>query len=52
MQAIRGLPLFCRDTPEYVPKIVYILVQLLAAGNPIYFSVLQFLVGTLKTLIA
>ncbi|PKI72740.1 hypothetical protein CRG98_006825 [Punica granatum] len=33
VQAIRGLPLFCKDTPEYVPKIVYILVQLLAAED-------------------
>ena len=33
MQAIRGLPLFCKDTPEYLSKIVDILVQLLAAGN-------------------
>lgn len=32
VQAIRGLPLFCKDTPEYLSKIVDILVQLLAAG--------------------
>ncbi|KAJ6416674.1 hypothetical protein OIU84_002526, partial [Salix udensis] len=31
VQAIRGLPLFCKDTPEYLSKIVDILVQLLAA---------------------
>ncbi|XP_038688939.1 apoptosis inhibitor 5-like protein API5 [Tripterygium wilfordii] len=31
VHAIRGLPLFCKDTPEYLPKIVDILVQLLAA---------------------
>ncbi|KAJ4830682.1 hypothetical protein Tsubulata_027994 [Turnera subulata] len=29
VQAIRGLPLFCKDTPEYIPKIVDILVQIL-----------------------
>lgn len=33
MQAIRGLPLFCKDTPEHIAKIVDILVQLLAAGK-------------------
>jgi apoptosis inhibitory protein 5 (API5) len=32
VQAIRGLPLFCKDTPEYVSKIVDILAQLLMAG--------------------
>ncbi|KAK6149977.1 hypothetical protein DH2020_017502 [Rehmannia glutinosa] len=31
VQAIRGLPLFCKDTPEYLSKIVDILAQLLAA---------------------
>ncbi|XP_044461045.1 apoptosis inhibitor 5-like protein API5 isoform X1 [Mangifera indica] len=31
VQAIRGLPLFCKDTPEYLSKIVDILVQLLSA---------------------
>lgn len=31
VQAIRGLPLFCKDTPEYVSKIVDILAQLLTA---------------------
>ncbi|KAF8408994.1 hypothetical protein HHK36_005065 [Tetracentron sinense] len=31
VQAIRGLPLFCKDTPEYVSKIVDILGQLLTA---------------------
>ncbi|XP_052183028.1 apoptosis inhibitor 5-like protein API5 isoform X2 [Diospyros lotus] len=31
VQAIRGLPLFCKDTPEHLSKIVDILVQLLAA---------------------
>ena len=33
VQAIRGLPLFCKDTPEHIAKIVDILVQLLASGN-------------------
>ncbi|XP_062160659.1 apoptosis inhibitor 5-like protein API5 [Alnus glutinosa] len=31
VQAIRGLPLFCKDTPEHIAKIVDILVQILAA---------------------
>ncbi|PIA31324.1 hypothetical protein AQUCO_05100098v1 [Aquilegia coerulea] len=31
VQAIRGLPLLCKDTPEYVPKIVDVLGQLLPA---------------------
>eukprot|EP01018_Ginkgo_biloba_P031755 Gb_05969 [translate_table: standard] len=31
IQAIRGLPLLCKDTPEYVPKIVDVLGQLLLA---------------------
>uniref|UniRef100_A0A7N0UQG2 Apoptosis inhibitor 5 n=1 Tax=Kalanchoe fedtschenkoi TaxID=63787 RepID=A0A7N0UQG2_KALFE len=31
VQAIRGLPLFSKDTPEYLPKIVDVLVQLLPA---------------------
>ncbi|PNX69355.1 apoptosis inhibitor 5-like protein, partial [Trifolium pratense] len=29
VQAIRGLPLFCKDTPENIGKMVDILVQLL-----------------------
>ncbi|XP_021910706.1 apoptosis inhibitor 5-like protein API5, partial [Carica papaya] len=33
VQAIRGLPLFCKDTPEYLSKIVDILVQVLASGK-------------------
>ncbi|CAA0808690.1 Apoptosis inhibitory protein 5 (API5 [Striga hermonthica] len=33
VQAIRGLPLFCRDTPENLAKIVDILGQLLVAGD-------------------
>lgn len=36
VQAIRGLPLFCKDTPEHLSKIVDILVQLLTAGIEIY----------------
>lgn len=32
VQAIRGLPLFCKDTPEHISKIVDILAQLLIAG--------------------
>ncbi|KAF5183791.1 Apoptosis inhibitor 5-like protein api5 [Thalictrum thalictroides] len=31
VQAIRGLPLLCKDTPEYVSKIVDVVGQLLAA---------------------
>ncbi|GAV87907.1 API5 domain-containing protein [Cephalotus follicularis] len=31
VQAIRGLPLFCKDTPYFLSKIVDILVQLLSA---------------------
>ncbi|XP_028780301.1 apoptosis inhibitor 5-like protein API5 [Neltuma alba] len=31
VQAIRGLPLFCKDTPELVGKIVDILVQILGS---------------------
>ncbi|KAL6561775.1 Apoptosis inhibitor 5 [Orobanche minor] len=33
VQAIRGLPLFCKDTPEHLAKIVDILSQLLIAGD-------------------
>ncbi|XP_057795922.1 apoptosis inhibitor 5-like protein API5 [Salvia miltiorrhiza] len=33
VQAIRGLPLFCKDTPEHLAKIVDILAQLLVAGD-------------------
>ncbi|KAM3343358.1 apoptosis inhibitor 5-like protein API5 [Capsicum galapagoense] len=33
VQAIRGLPLFCKDTPEHLSKIVDILGQLLVAGK-------------------
>ncbi|XP_058202508.1 apoptosis inhibitor 5-like protein API5 isoform X3 [Rhododendron vialii] len=31
VQAIRGLPLFCKDTPEHLSKIIDILAQLLTA---------------------
>lgn len=33
MQAIRGLPLFCKDTPENIGKMVDILVQILGSGK-------------------
>ncbi|KAK4484693.1 hypothetical protein RD792_007285 [Penstemon davidsonii] len=33
VHAIRGLPLFCKDTPEHLAKIVDILGQLLIAGD-------------------
>jgi len=33
VQAIRGLPLLCKDTPEHVPKIVDDVGQLLLAGT-------------------
>ncbi|CAN4117693.1 unnamed protein product [Withania somnifera] len=33
VQAIRGLPLFCKDTPDQLSKIVDILGQLLVAGE-------------------
>lgn len=33
VQAIRGLPLFCKDTPEHLSKIVDILGPLLVAGK-------------------
>ncbi|XP_073050441.1 apoptosis inhibitor 5-like protein API5 isoform X1 [Primulina eburnea] len=33
VQAIRGLPFFCKDTPEHLAKIVDILGQLLIAGD-------------------
>lgn len=35
VQAIRGLPLFCKDTPEHVSKIIDILVQFLTAEENI-----------------
>ncbi|KAL9160283.1 hypothetical protein ABFS82_08G189000 [Erythranthe guttata] len=33
VQTIRGLPLFCKDTPEHLEKIVDVLAQLLIAGE-------------------
>ncbi|KAL3508723.1 hypothetical protein ACH5RR_028124 [Cinchona calisaya] len=33
VQAIRGLPLFCKDIPEHLSKIVDILAQLLVTGE-------------------
>lgn len=33
VQAIRGLPLFCKDTPENIGKMVDILVQILGSGK-------------------
>lgn len=41
VQAIRGLPLFCKDTPEYVSKIVDILVQLLIAEENVERDAVQ-----------
>lgn len=33
VQAIRGLPLFSKDTPEFVSKIIDVLVQCLNTGK-------------------
>ncbi|XP_010260402.1 PREDICTED: apoptosis inhibitor 5-like protein API5 isoform X2 [Nelumbo nucifera] len=41
VQAIRGLPLFCKDTPEYVSKIVDILGQLLTAEENVERDAVQ-----------
>ncbi|KAK9698000.1 hypothetical protein RND81_08G075900 [Saponaria officinalis] len=41
VQAIRGLPLFCKDTPEYVAKIVDILAQLLMAEENVERDAVQ-----------
>ncbi|XP_021766029.1 apoptosis inhibitor 5-like protein API5 [Chenopodium quinoa] len=41
VQAIRGLPLFCKDTPEYVSKIVDILAQLLMAEENVERDAVQ-----------
>jgi hypothetical protein len=38
VQAIRKLPLFCKDAPELVSKIIDVLVQCLAIGNSEIFS--------------
>lgn len=35
VQAIRGLPLFCKDTPDILSKIVDVLVQLLNTEEPV-----------------
>lgn len=36
VQAIRALPLFGKDSSEYVAKIVDVLGQLLVAGNDLH----------------
>ncbi|KAA8526790.1 hypothetical protein F0562_008981 [Nyssa sinensis] len=41
VQAIRGLPLFCKDTPEYLSKIVDVLGQLLVAGETVERDAVQ-----------
>ncbi|KAL9269867.1 Apoptosis inhibitor 5-like protein [Drosera capensis] len=41
VQAIRGLPLFCKDNPEYVAKIVDILAQLLMADENVERDAVQ-----------
>lgn len=41
VQAIRGLPLFCKDTPEHLSKIVDILVQLLTAEENVERDAVQ-----------
>ncbi|KAH9611007.1 hypothetical protein KSS87_013238 [Heliosperma pusillum] len=41
VQAIRVLPLFCKDTPEYVSKIVDILAQLLMAEENVERDAVQ-----------
>lgn len=41
MQAIRGLPLFCKDTPENIGKMVDILVQLLSSGKLWFTKILH-----------
>ncbi|KAL0666907.1 hypothetical protein Bca4012_029611 [Brassica carinata] len=35
VQAIRGLPLFCKDSPDIISKIVHVLVQLLNTEEPV-----------------
>lgn len=37
VQAIRGLPLFCKDTPENIGKMVDILVQILGSGKLLWY---------------
>ncbi len=54
MQAIRGLPLLCKDTPEHVPKIGDVLGQLLLAGMQLFSSatsVLHRILGSLVMLV-
>ncbi len=54
MQAIRGLPLLCKDTPEHVPKIGDVLGQLLLAGMQLFssaISVLHRILGSLVMLV-
>ncbi|XP_051129063.1 apoptosis inhibitor 5-like protein API5 isoform X2 [Andrographis paniculata] len=41
VQAIRGLPLFCKDTPEHLSKIVDILAQLLTAEENVERDAVQ-----------
>ncbi|KAH9621900.1 hypothetical protein KSS87_000189 [Heliosperma pusillum] len=41
VQAIRGLPLFCKDTPEFVSRIVDILAQLLMAEENVERDAVQ-----------
>lgn len=49
VQAIRGLPLFCKDTPEHLSKIIDILAQLLTAGNLVFHAVLSLTITVLCT---
>ncbi|XP_074308055.1 apoptosis inhibitor 5-like protein API5 [Silene latifolia] len=41
VQAIRGLPLFCKDTPEFVSRIVDLLAQLLMAEENVERDAVQ-----------
>lgn len=41
VQAIRGLPFFCKDTPDSVPKIADILAQLLVAEENVERDAIQ-----------
>ncbi|KAK2966060.1 hypothetical protein RJ640_029992 [Escallonia rubra] len=41
VQAIRGLPLFCKDTPEHLPKLIDILAQLLSAEENVERDAVQ-----------
>lgn len=51
VQAIRGLPLFCKDTPEHIAKIVDILGQLLVSGKLRFFGCMAYSVGILLLVI-